>query len=145
MYNYDSDTPFIANTDEYPSVAQRSQFLEAYIANGRDTVENKEEAVRNLEKEIRDWRVLSHAFWCVWAIVMSGDDPEFDFPNGNGPEIQAVRKKPSMDESRGVTTADFDYIAYADQKMRLFWGELASGRLCDGYKDSIEGSMVIND
>jgi hypothetical protein len=35
-------------------------------------------------------------------------------------------------------------LVYADQKMRLFWGNLGSGRMYD-YKDSVEGSMVIKD
>lgn len=145
MYDYNSDTPFIANTDEYPSAAERSRFLEAYIAHGRCTEGEKEDAVRGLEKEIRDWRVVSHAFWCAWAVVMSGDDPELDFPNGDEPDNQIVKEKALAGEGKGATAANFDYIAYADQKMRLFWGELVSGRTCGDYKDNIEGSKVIND
>jgi thiamine kinase-like enzyme len=145
MYNYHSNNPFIANTDEYPSAVERSRFVEAYIANDRGIAENKEDVLRNLEEEIRDWRVVCHAFWCVWAIVMSKDDPEFDFPNGDRAENQVIKEETSMNEGQGATAADFDYIAYADQKMRLFWGELASGRMSGDYKDKIEGSKVIND
>ena len=74
---------------------------------------------------------------------MSEDDPELVLANGNETEDQVVQEERPMDEDQGA--ADFDYIAYADQKMRLFWGELASGRMYDDYKDGVEGSKHIRD
>ena len=144
MYNYHSNTPFVANTEDYPSAAERARFLEAYVAHGPGTQGGKEEVVATLEQEIRDWRVVNHAFWCAWGVVMSEDDPEL-LLNGNDAENQVIHEERPIDEDQGATAADFDYIAYADQKMRLFWGELASGRMYDDYKDGIEGSKLISD
>jgi thiamine kinase-like enzyme len=144
MYNYHSNTPYVANVDEYPTAAQRSRFLEAYTAHGRGTQKEKDEAAQTLEREIKDWRVVNHAFWCAWGIVMSEDDPELVLPNGDM-EDQVVQEERPMDGDQGATAADFDYIAYADQKMRLFWGELASGRMYDDYKDVIEECKIISD
>jgi len=75
---------------------------------------------------------------------MSEDDPELVLPNGDM-EDQVVQEERPMNGDQGATAADFDYIAYADQKMRLFWGELASGRMYDDYKDAIEGCKIISD
>jgi hypothetical protein len=135
MYNYHSNTPFVANTDEYPTATERSRFLEAYVAHGRGTNAEKEETIG----------VLNHAFWCAWGVVMSEDDPELVLSNGNEMENQVTQEKRPTDEDHGATAADFDYIAYADQKMRLFWGELASGRMYDDYKDGVQGTKHIND
>ena len=145
MYNYHSNTPYLANTDEYPTIAERSRFLEAYVAHGSGTKEQKEERVRLLESEIKEWRVVNHAFWCAWGVVMSEDDPELLFPDGNEMEEEVVQEERLLDDDQGATAADFDYIAYADQKMRLFWGELASGTMFDDYKDGIDGAKFIND
>ena len=143
MYDYHSNTPFFANTEEFPTAAERSRFLEAYVAHGR-TQGEKDEAVSVLEREIKDWRVVNHAFWCAWGVVMSEDDPEL-LLNGNDIENQVIQEERPIDEDQGATAADFDYIGYADQKMRLFWGELTSGRMYDDYKGGIEGSKLISD
>jgi hypothetical protein len=76
---------------------------------------------------------------------MSEDDPELLFPDGNEMEEEVVQEERPLDDDQGATAADFDYIAYADQKMRLFWGELASGTMFDDYKDGIDGAKFIND
>ena len=121
------------------------RFLEAYVAHGKGTDQEKAKWVKELEKELKDWRVINHAFWCLWGIVMSEDDPELILLNSDEVENRIVQEKLPLDEDRGATALDFDYIAYADQKMRLFWGELASGRMYDDYKDGIEGSKIIRD
>jgi thiamine kinase-like enzyme len=143
MYNYHSKTPFLANTERYPTAAERERFLEAYVAHGRGTEREKDKAIRMFEQEIKDWRVVNHAYWCAWGIVMSEDDPEL-LSIGSEMENQVIQEERPVDEEQGATSNDFDYIAYADQKMRLFWGELASGRMFDDYKDSIEGSKFIS-
>ena len=126
MYDYHSSTPFVANTDEYPTAAERSRFLEAYIAHGRKVDGEKEEVIATLEREIRDWRAAVHAFWCAWAVVMSEDDPEVVLSNGSEMENQdCTRGKARRMRSKGVTSNDFDYIAYADQKMRLILGRIS--------------------
>ena len=146
MYNYHSSTPFVANTEDYPSEVERSRFLEAYVAHGPGTPEEKAENVRRLAREIPEWRVVNHAFWCTWGVVMSEDDPEL-VVNGEAMEhldlngaierevIKEERPFSEVEGDQGATASDFDYIAYADQKMRLFWGELASGRHFDDYLD----------
>jgi hypothetical protein len=146
MYNYHSTTPFIANTDEYPCEEERSRFLEAYVAHGPGTPDEKSETVQNLAHELRDWRVVNHAFWCTWGIVMSEDDPELVL-SADEMENEVVREERPLSEDVGATASDFDYIAYADQKMRLFWGELASGRHFDDYLDvlSIQDYKIIRD
>ena len=103
----------------------------------------KQELEKIGEKEIKEWRVVNHAFWCAWGVVMSEDDPELMFPNGTDMEDEVVREEGPLDSDQGATAADFDYIAYADQKMRLFWGELVSGRMIDDYKDGIDGAKFI--
>lgn len=128
---------------DYPSPSERDRFLEAYVAHGNVQGE-KAEALATLEKEIRDWRVASHAFWCAWGIVMSEDDPELVMFNGDEMEDMVVQEERSLEDG-GASASDFDYIAYADQKMRLFWGELASGRFFDDYKDGIDGCNIIQD
>jgi thiamine kinase-like enzyme len=145
MYDYHSDTAYIPRIDEYPTLEQRTRFLEAYAARNCHSQQEIEDAVRVLEWEIKEWRVVNHAFWCVWGVVMSEDDPDLILPNGNELEDQVVQEERPTDENQGASAADFDYIAYADQKMRLFWGELASGRMYDDYKDGIEGSKAISD
>jgi len=141
MYNYHSATPYAPILSDYPGPSERDRFLQAYIAHGRGA-KDKEEAKDLLEREIKDWRAVNHAFWCVWGVVMSEDDPELILhdSDSNGMETQVEER-----DSEGASAADFDYIAYADQKMRLFWGELASGRMFDDYKDGIEGCKVIKD
>ena len=149
MYNYHSDTPYAPIISDYPSSTERDRFLDAYIAHGRGA-KDKDEVKRILQREIKDWRTVNHAFWCVWGVVMSEDDPELILQNGHdGNEMEGqvgLEEKP-VDEKdgEGASAADFDYIAYADQKMRLFWGELASGRMFDDYKDGVEGCKIIMD
>jgi len=150
MYNYHSNTPYIALTNEYPTAAERRRFLEAYVAHGRDTADKEESLVTQLESEIRDWRVVNHAFWCTWGVVMSEDDPELVANNGDmDMEDEVIREERPIDEDQGASASDFDYIAYADQKMRLFWGELASGKApdFDDYKDvlGMDACKIISD
>jgi thiamine kinase-like enzyme len=90
MYNYHSATPYIANTDEYPSVNERLRFLEAYVAHGKGT-DGEIESVKILKKELRDWRVVNHAFWYLWGVVMSEDDPELILPNSDPMEDEVVK------------------------------------------------------
>ena len=138
MYNYHCATPHSPNVQEYPTISERLRFLEAYVAHGPGTTSEKEATVQRLEKEIKDWRTVSHAFWCVWAVILSEDDPEVVKDLAED-DIVIEERVPSEE---GASTSDFDYIAYADQKMRLFWGELertgllqdliATGDGCDG-------------
>jgi thiamine kinase-like enzyme len=148
MYNYHSATAYAPILSDYPDPSERDRFLEAYIAHGRGA-KDKEEAKLVLESEIKDWRAVNHAFWCVWGVVMSEDDPELILHENNSSEMETQvvsEEKPAEErESEGASAADFDYIAYADQKMRLFWGELASGRMFADYKDGIEGCKIIKD
>jgi hypothetical protein len=138
----------MANTTEYPSATERSRFLDAYVAHGQGTPEEKQNAVERLSAEIKDWRVANHAFWCTWGVVMSEDDPELVM-NGDAMENEVVREERPLNEieDQGATASDFDYIAYADQKMRLFWGELASGRHFDDYLDilGMDECRIIHD
>jgi len=77
---------------------------------------------------------------------MSEDDPELVL-SADEMENEVVREERPLSEDVGATASDFDYIAYADQKMRLFWGELASGRHFDDYLDvlSIQDYKIIRD
>lgn len=145
MYNYHSAIPYIANTEDYPTAVERSRFLEAYVAHGGGTQAEKDETVRLLEQEIMDWRVASHAFWCLWGVVMSEDDPEIILQSGDEVDGQVGQEERPVEDIKGATAADFDYIAYSDQKMRLFWGELACGRMYNDYQDGVERSKIIND
>jgi hypothetical protein len=146
MYNYHSDTPYVATIGEYPDKIERTRFLEAYTAHGPGTDEEKESFRHSLEREITDWRVLSHAFWCLWGVVMSEDDPELVLANGENGECTILLEDETLNEDGVLGSADyFDYIAYADQKMRLFWGELASGRMFDDYKDRVDGCLIIKE
>jgi hypothetical protein len=142
MYNYHSNTPFVANISAYPNVDEQTRFLQAYIAHGPGTDEEKAAVICTLKREIKDWRVLSHAFWCLWGVVMSEDDPEL-MVNGEGSGCKELESEVLHGDGVLGSVVDFDYIAYADQKMRLFWGELASGRMFDSYKGSIEGCLII--
>lgn len=145
MYNYHNNTPFMPIIGDYPTPAERQRFLEAYVQHGRGVQPaDKADVISTFEREIRDWRVASHAFWCAWGIVMSEDDPELVAANGEDMEHVVVQEERPLEDG-GASASDFDYIAYADQKMRLFWGELASGRFFDDYKDNMEGCNIIQD
>lgn len=140
MYNYHSCTSHVPNTADYPTIAERSRFIRAYVAHGGGTQEEIDKMVCVLEQEIKDWRVASHAFWCLWGVIMSKDDPELFLQNGDELNNQVLQEE----EVQAASTADFDYMAFADQKMRLFWGELVSGRMHNHYRD-VEGSKYIDD
>lgn len=145
MYNYYSCTPHVPNTEDYPTIAERFRFIRAYVAHGGGTQEENNEMVCVLEKEIKDWRVASHAFWCLWGVIMSEDDSELILQNEDKLNNQVFQEERSMEEVQAASTADFDYMAFADQKMRLFWGELVPGRMHNHYRDDVEGSKYIND
>src|ERR1700732_2566850 len=57
MYNYHSSSPYCANAEEYPTAEERLRFLEAYVAHGKGTDQEKAKWVKELEKELKDWRV----------------------------------------------------------------------------------------
>jgi choline kinase len=106
MYNYHSPTSYLPSLHRYPSGPERQRFLSAYVAHGPAAPESgQREWVAELEIEVREWRPLNHVFWCVWGVIMSGD--------------AAVPVS-----FQGPSASDFDYVRYADEKMRLFWGEL---------------------
>jgi hypothetical protein len=53
-----------------------------------------------------------------------------------------VEEKPVVEveeEREGASTSDFDYLAYADDKMKLFWGELERSGLFRDLLSATEG------
>ena len=141
MADYHHSPTYFIDTQNYPSSDQRQHFLKAYVEHGYLIQASKipssqmqptnnsgsaysfaallEESIplqrkdakefdrlvhrdiTTLKDDIDNWRAASHAFWCIWGIIMD-------------------------DENEGATddALFFDYFGYADQRMRLFFGEM---------------------
>jgi thiamine kinase-like enzyme len=148
MADYHIEPTYMMNPRRYPSLEQQITFLRAYAEHGHliacsdikdrplnpiadsaqsfasllmDSIPQKEvnsesfnELIDNelmgLLEQISDWRACSHTHWCCWGILMND---ESDPPEGEEKE------------------EFFDYFGYADQRMRLFFGEMKRMGLID--------------
>lgn len=90
--------------------------------------------VRFLMQQTRMWRAMNSAQWVTWGIVQAKvpgmeegiaemlaarNGPS---ENGNGDDT----KTPPVDAEIEEDDGDFDYLAYAQDRVMFFWGDLLS-------------------
>lgn len=122
----------------YPSLAERTRFLRAYIGcdSGIDSdtleplAEEEDPRVELLENEVRVWEPSSHAMWAVWGVVQAKEDllakvgkwrKECERRSAVESRLEGMGLVEEKGEEEG---ADFDYLAYALGRITLFREEL---------------------
>jgi choline kinase len=93
--DYHSDRPWALHTEGYPSHQQRRNFYNAYLLSALGSPPT-EEQLRMLDFQVRVWSPASHAMWAIWGIVQAREELETG------------------------ETAEFNYLRYAEQRLRGF-------------------------
>ncbi|KZF23644.1 kinase-like protein [Xylona heveae TC161] len=105
-----------------------------------------EEETKQLMKEVRLWRVANSAQWVSWGIVQAklpeAFEPKAESPSdtrsqasrtatetlcGENPEglvSQALRNDIALTAELREEDDEFDYLAYAQERAQLFWGDV---------------------
>jgi choline kinase len=71
--------------------------------------EEAEARVKELMEETRLWRIANSAQWVAWGIVQA-----------KVPGLTGAADSPVPEDDLGD---EFDYLAYAQERARLFWGD----------------------
>ncbi|KAI0839601.1 kinase-like protein [Hypoxylon sp. FL0890] len=83
-----------------------------------------EQQVEALAEETRIWRVANSAFWIAWGVLQAkipGFDDEGDKDGG---DVQAVQPTAiAAPEEEEGEAAEFDYLAYAQDRAMFFLGD----------------------
>lgn len=85
--------------------------------------------IARLEDEAKAWRPASHAMWCAWGIAQSKIPGEkIENAKFHGADVDgAISEGVYEGEGKGDDTSEggeFDYLAYAQQRACLFWGDV---------------------
>ncbi|KAI8637450.1 kinase-like domain-containing protein [Parasitella parasitica] len=72
MYDYHSDDSATMHLNQYPSFEEQSLFLASYLHTQNDAL------VRELQKEVDQWKMACHLFWGLWGLVQASQS-EIDF------------------------------------------------------------------
>ena len=170
MPNYHAEPTYSLDKKQFPSHEKVQQFLEAYVEHGhlirsssiggawgdmkqlsssedsaksfasrlidRIPLQEKDpvrfskvvaEEVDILHQQVLDWRPSSHAMWCAWGVMMSEEE----------------------DEQQVDQEMFFDYIQYANERYKLFLGDMYRMGMLNEYLDSgevqMDDLMVIDD
>jgi choline kinase len=101
--NYHSSTPHLLDPSRYPTLEQRRNFYSAYIRHSYPALSNveNEKMMTVLDLQVRAWSPASQAMWGLWGII----------------EAREVLET-------GESESEFDYIAYAQQRIQGFRGEI---------------------
>lgn len=92
-----------------------------------------EKEVEHLIEECRAWRAAGHAMWCAWGIVQAKvelDGAKEGLPKGDSPENETTLSKEGgvaasdVKDKREEEEDEFDYLAHAQQRALLFWGDM---------------------
>ncbi|KAJ5774942.1 Choline kinase N-terminal [Penicillium paradoxum] len=96
--------------------------------------EEHDAEVRFLMQQTRLWRVMNSAQWVAWGIVQAkvpgmeeGIAEMLAARNGqNAEEDDDNTKTPTNGDADEEDEGDFDYLAYAQDRVMFFWGDLLS-------------------
>jgi choline/ethanolamine kinase len=69
MYDYHSQESATMKLNEYPTLEQQTAFLSSYSGS---------ENVRELLKEVDEWKMACHLFWGLWGLIQASQS-EIDF------------------------------------------------------------------
>lgn len=93
-----------------------------------------EKEVEHLVEEARVWRAAGHAMWCAWGIVQAKVKPDGSkkeelfkgSPADNKPILskEASAAANDMKDRKDEDEDEFDYLAHAQQRALLFWGDM---------------------
>ncbi|KAI5808598.1 kinase-like domain-containing protein [Peziza echinospora] len=126
MADYHAKIPYKIHESRYPTPAEQRNFLLAYVqhqtrpiptpqqsfnldspsATHLNSQENQE--VERLVQETTAWRPASHTMWAAWGIVQAKGEEELQAERESGKEVEE----------------GFDYLAYARERVMLFWGDM---------------------
>ncbi|OLL23305.1 putative choline kinase [Neolecta irregularis DAH-3] len=122
MANYhDTVAPHILDPASYPKPDDISRFLNEYLEHGRMlsgmhlNVEsqqklNDDTEIKRLADQVLAWRPASHLLWVAWGAVQAMEDAD-----------------DSGDWENIADTPDFfNYLGYAEDRMKLFFGDLCT-------------------
>lgn len=134
---HDAVAPHVIHTRCYPTIKEQRNFVEAYVRHslktrqpekvgefdldagvdgkGAEEIEKRkeEEVKKEVERwmeEVKWWRPAVHAQWAAWGIVQAKD------------EFKVAGEASQEGEAGGEE--EFDYFAYAHEKVGLFWSDL---------------------
>ncbi|ODV91717.1 hypothetical protein CANCADRAFT_11673, partial [Tortispora caseinolytica NRRL Y-17796] len=148
---HDSERPEMAHADKYPPTNDQINWITAYVERGLDTesedfhIDAMTEEIKSLVHEVNVWRPLVNAIWTIWGLVQAPIDEEQE-------EIKLLERSLSKysivtstsssaaatphaeeaaliePETEDLETEDlesqFDYLYYASQKAKIFWGDI---------------------
>lgn len=138
MHDYNCSEPFRCNPMNFPTKEQMLNFIYSYVSHlRRNSNLSIDDEVKYYYNAILRWRGTVQLFWCLWAILQSGNlqDEALERTESHGPSGHKYIIKtevsdgpddsePSSDEPEGVDIDSFDYLAYCREKIALFWGDV---------------------
>ncbi|BFZ64613.1 hypothetical protein YB2330_005763 [Saitoella coloradoensis] len=156
MADYHSSNPHFMDEKRYPMAEEQARFYKAYAEHmaptprlsefsldglvdttAKDTI--IESQIEKLECEVKAWRAASHAQWAMWGVIQAVTETpatSSDPPHPEDGEWNDVHEVAEEEE--------FDYLAYADQRMRLFWGDMVELGLAEGGTYPWEVKKIMN-
>lgn len=137
MHDYNCSEPFRCNPKKFPTKEQMLNFVYSYVSHLRgNSTTIIDDEVKHYYNAILKWRGSVQLFWCLWAILQSGDLQnealeriESKGPSGNKYIIKTELSDGiddvalTNDELEGVDIDTFDYLGYCKDKIALFWGD----------------------
>lgn len=138
MQDYNCSEPFRCNPDNFPTKEQMLNFVYSYVSHLRgNSAITIDDEVKYYYNAIIRWRGSVQLFWCLWAILQSGDlqgetieRTESQGPGGKKYIIKTETSDGSeevaltSDELEGVDIDSFNYLGYCKEKIALFWGDV---------------------
>lgn len=138
MHDYNCSEPYRCNPQKFPTKEQMLNFIYSYVSHLRgNSTRSIDDEVKYYYNSILKWRGSVQIFWCLWAILQSGQLHEEKLerieslgPSGNKYIIQSAPTEEgsdsdqSHDDMDGVDIDTFDYLSYCREKIALFWGDV---------------------
>lgn len=117
-------------------------------SNGLDYFDDAaiEAEVAYLEKEAMAWRPIVSAHWAVWGLVQAVVDAKDEEKQREEKDKGYVFKDGDDDVEAEEEEEDlFDYVAYAKEKLALFWGDMVKYGIVSKEEYQGEYKIIEND
>jgi thiamine kinase-like enzyme len=159
---YHPTAPYYIFVEDYPEQLQILNFLKSYVEyefkfpSSKLKVEQPNSLtpssliqyeIRKLYNECIYWRPTVQIYWFLWGLIQAGlpksltDSPKLSVQNTgiNGEEYMVTVNNLDQDhtddvEDMAYSIDDFEYLKYADQKMKLILGDLIQHNIIDRNK-----------
>lgn len=134
MHDYNCAEPYRCNPLNFPTKEQMLNFVYSYVSHLRGSSSAPiDDEVKYYYNAILKWRGSVQLFWCLWAILQSGQlhdelqRTESLGPGGNKYIINTASSEEGVEEQGdmdGVDIDSFDYLSYCREKIAMFWGDV---------------------